>query len=187
MSCGLREAKEGRTDGLVEHDAIEHDRTAQIIYDEKWEVSRRLLQEIGEDFRIARFHKCVVTRRVEVGNEVWAVRCRFNLHPLTKITDSIASSVGLRELYSLQRLIFPYRNISVFTCSCQEILCPTHIHPKNPIRMPLQHQLANIGFNVPYSYTFVKGTGHNPLVIREQRKRSNRALRCESFSVNIAR
>ena len=78
--------------------------------------------------------------------------------------------ISLGEEGSLQLLILPHCNITIVTCSCQDILGRTDIYAKNPIRMPLQRQLANTTIGVPYSYTTVRGTSHNPLsVIREQR------------------
>lgn len=85
----------------------------------------------------------------------------------------------------LQHLIFPHRNMTVFTSGCQQILRSTHIHPSNAIHMPLQLQLTNSTFRIPHSYTLVIGTRHNPLSgIREQRNRTNVVL---GYSVNTAK
>ena len=87
---------------------------------------------------------------------------------------------------SLQKPIFPHRNTTVLTSSSQEILRPTHIHPSNQIRMPVQSQPTIATFNVPYAYTLVIGTSDDPLIVtREKSNGINACLDYEGISVTM--
>lgn len=66
--------------------------------------------------------------------------------------------------------------------------CQTDIHSTKLMCMLLQRQQANSSSDVPYSFTFIKGTSCNSLShIREQHYGMNRALGYGRFSTTISR
>ena len=81
----------------------------------------------------------------------------------------------------LKHLVFPKHNTAVRTSSNQQIMLLTDIRPVNPRRMPVQSQVANPTFGVPYSYSMIPITGDNPLTVaREERNRTNGFLWSQS-------
>ena len=81
----------------------------------------------------------------------------------------------------LKHLVFPKHNTAVRTSSNQQIMRLTDIRPANPTRMPVQSQVANPTFGVPYSHSMILITGDDPLTVaREERNRTNGFLWSQS-------
>ena len=117
------------------------------------------------------------------------VPCHNDEQKHIDFSASFFLNMSLMRLGSLrlQHRVFPHRSMSVVPCSRQEILPLAHIHPANPIHMPLHRQVTNSASSVPYSYAVVMRSCHDPLsVIGKERSRMHPSLRYQSLSVNIA-